>query len=459
MKRFETMGLWFLPTDSDKQIAGRIRYSRQDGISLELAGTFQSNWGSSSVPRYDVIHGIVSQSPYGRFISLFDCFATNLSAGMPGLSLETLHVHHGFIGAGFVTSIDTRFHEATVYFRTLARWLNVFGFEIASSPDVLVKWNKREPLKAEVQGGYISTAAALSQSINNDPPSVTVTETPAFLIQCRAPSTADEIHHSIVGPLAYLMTFVADKPSPVSRYTLHEVESEDEIKNFDRFYSPVDEPASKRGRRRDEPLFYLRDVPDSFASFVPRWFSFVESHPNFCAMFFSHAYRAASYVESRFLFRMLAAQLLAKEQYSDDSVWSHMDETRRAALALVRLSGQSFAGFVLPSVSQMVSAPLVAKLFSHHWPLIQSLVGTDQDRFLSTIFSTLDFVTTRIPLNEHAMTDGPDLLWLSERLVAAIKIIMLRILGFSDDRIVSTITTNGDLAHLRLIKEPWSKSN
>src|SRR6185437_4678883 len=105
----------------------------------------------------------------------------------------------------------------------------------------------------------------------NDPPSVSVTEIPAFLIQCRAPSTADEIHNAIVGPLAYLMTFVADKPSPLSRYTLHIVGSEDEIGDFDRFYSPVDEPAPKKGRRRDEPLFYLRDIPDSFATFVPRW--------------------------------------------------------------------------------------------------------------------------------------------------------------------------------------------
>ncbi|MGH7134186.1 MAG: hypothetical protein ACREHD_00515 [Pirellulales bacterium] len=460
MKRFESTGLWFLPTDPEKQIAGRIRFSRENGISLELAGTFQANWGYISAPRYELIQGIVAESPYGRFISLFDCFATNLKTGMPGLSLETLLAHHGFIGADFVPSIDTKFNEATVYFPTLSRWLNISGLEMMASPDVIVKWHKHEPLKAEVRGGYVSTAFELSEAISPDPASISVVETPAFLVQCRESSSADEIHHGIVGPIAYLMTFAADKPSPISRYTLQLVDNEDEIKSFDRFYSPIDEPASKKkGRRRNDPLFYLRDVPEGFSSFLPRWFAFVESHPDFCAMFFSYAYRGANYAESRFLFRMLAIQLLAKEQYSDDPVWSRMAEARSAALALDQLSGQPFPDFNIPSVPQMVSPTLVAKLLSEHWALIKSVVGTDGDSFLPTLFSTLDYVTTRLPLSNRAKTEWSDLVWLSERLSAAIKLIMLRILGFSDDRIVNIIATNGDLSHLRRIKQPWASTS
>src|SRR5688572_11001068 len=101
MKSFESVGIWFLPQAPDAQVGGTLSFSKKDGLALALTGSFKTDWNIGG-SNYPLIHGVVSDSPYGKFLSLFECFATNLSIGMPGISVETIHANHGFAGNEFV---------------------------------------------------------------------------------------------------------------------------------------------------------------------------------------------------------------------------------------------------------------------------------------------------------------------------------------------------------------------
>lgn len=92
MKSFESTGVWHLPSEPDKQLAGDLTFSPQDGLRLRLTGTFNQTWGIT-IPKYPVIHGVVSESPYGKFFSLFDSFPSSLKIGMPGVALENVTIN------------------------------------------------------------------------------------------------------------------------------------------------------------------------------------------------------------------------------------------------------------------------------------------------------------------------------------------------------------------------------
>src|SRR5437588_7372650 len=126
MKPFESTGLWFLPEAPDTQVPGTIEFSQDDGIRLRLSGSFQHTWNIDAA-RYPIIRGAVSDSPYGKFITLFNCMAINLRFGMPGAAVETVRATHGFAGTDFVESDAMQFDGAAMYFSTLGAWLNFSG--------------------------------------------------------------------------------------------------------------------------------------------------------------------------------------------------------------------------------------------------------------------------------------------------------------------------------------------
>jgi hypothetical protein len=132
-----------------------------------------------------------------------------------------------------------------------------------------------------------------------------------------------------------------------------------------------------------------------------------------------------------------------------------MADARSLALASQNFHNEPFAILSMPSVSEMVTPILLARLFSDHWPLIKDIIGTDQDRLITTLFDTLHYVTNRIPPSPKTMVDGEDLVYLGERLFAAIKLIMLRTLGFTDEKLASMAAMRSPFIHLKAIKEPW----
>jgi hypothetical protein len=109
----------------------------------------------------------------------------------------------------------------------------------------------------------------------------------------------------------------------------------------------------------------------------------------------------------------------------------------------------------MPTVTQMVTPTLVSKLFSEHWSVIKGIVGTNNDRLINTLFHTLDYVSNRTPPSDDAVVEGAALAWLIERVSAAIKLIMLKQLGFDEDKLINIISTRPRFIQLKTIKEPW----
>lgn len=456
MKSFESIGLWFLPSAPEIQVPGTLTFSKDGGLSLKLAGTFQSALSIENAT-YPLIQGVVSESPFGRFITLFQCFATSVRIGMPGISLETIHANHGFAGTDYVDSDAMLFDSALLSFSPLAAWLGCSGLSVDYSANT-AHWIRPKSIRAIVAEAEIS--ATFTNKVHSDliPRFVSFEETPIVAIKDFGHATAREIQSRFVAPLSRLMTFASGNTSSIERYTLRiNADSEEaESSRFERLYSPAEAPEKDRVRAGSSLLFTLDGVPGGFESFLQTWFRFVETHRDFCAVYFSYGYERHGYLERRFLFQMLAAGCLVREGNLEDPALKAFEEFRDSFSTAELLATQPYAALALPTAFELAMPTLFAKFVDHHWHVIGEIVGVVPNRFVESLFATFNHVR-RFGEEDANTIKGANLYWLLERLRAVITIGVLSRLGFADAKILEIIAENAEMAHLRTIKAPWEE--
>jgi hypothetical protein len=454
MKAFESTGLWFLPDDPDTQIPGVFTFSDDGKLLLSLSGSFQHTWNLEAA-RYPIICGSVSESPYGKFITLFDCFATSLRVGMSSAGVEKITANHGFAGTDFVESNEATFDGVNLYFTTLQSWLNISGMKFEHGDNGMgVLWKTPESVECAVADAHISTRFGFTTTGGPMAGVVTLEETPAFSVGQFGSITAQQIHNRFMGPLSYLLTFASDGKDNLERYTLRRSSDKSESSDrFDRLYSPAvkyEEPA-KRSRGVDL-LFTLKDVSERYEPFMQEWFAFVQSHPHFCTMFFSHGYEKHGFLESRFLFQMLAAECLVREEMTNDDTTKAFEKSHAEMLAST--ANLPFGSLAIPSALQMAMPAMLAQYLNRHWSLVHELVGTSEARFVESLYATLNYAQT-LENRSESVVKGTPMYRLLERLTAVIKICVLKTLEFPDEQIRKIINRNSQMGFIRGLKGPW----
>ena len=314
MKPFESVGIWFAPDAPDRQIPGTLRFSEEKGLELSLMGAFTEGWGT--LGQYPVICGSVNDSPYGKFITLHDCFATSLQYGLPGAALESIHGNRAFAGDSYVESPSTLFSAVSLGFTVLGPWLNRSGVTIEhGSPDFRLSWSPPKLLECALPDAKLSVAFRL-RTLGAPGASVSVEEAPSFRVVGFGESSDHEVHSRYVRPLAQLITFASDAYARIDQYSL-ELARGGLASTVNRLAPPVRTSDERSPMRPMDFLFTYDDISDRAEAFLNSWFRFVQAHPKFCRVFFSYAYDVRGFLETRFLFRMIAAQCLAAEMNKD----------------------------------------------------------------------------------------------------------------------------------------------
>ncbi len=457
MKSFESIGIWFLPGAPDRHVAGTITFSKDEGIRLVLSGSLQKDRNIEQL-NYPLIHGVVSNSPYGRFLSLFDGFTTHLRIGMPGVSIEKIHANYGYAGSDHVDSGAMLFNAASLSFSALGAWLNYSGLKVDyDQGEVTAKWEQPEKSQGKVAGATVSAALLLKTEGGPRGHSITLGETPTFSVRDFREMTANEIDSTFAGPLSMLMTFALDSPSEFDFYQLYTGETES-ASHFNRLYAPAGERSKSKSSNESDPLFTLADVPGGFEPFLQAWFEFVRTRPNFCRMFFTSGYQKHGFVETRFLLVMQALECLLQDETPEDSdELEPFKRVRQTLLAADGFADQPYARTSVATAVQLAMPTLFFKLVNDNWRLIQHVVGTSKEHFLDVLFATFNYVMNRG--NRPAEVAGANFFWLHQRLGAVIKIYLLNRLQFTDEKITQIVARNDNMRHLRSINDPWERTS
>ena len=147
----EHKGYFWIPEKSDNQLAGILKFSQTDGITLDLFGHFDKYINPLS-KEGNIVLGTLSN---GKFVTLQSCFEHSRQMGIPGFPVSTISAINLFIGRHFNTPEEIAFSKLCIEYKDINEWLSISGFEIPEYNDVneevVIKYKRPLDLRFEIK--------------------------------------------------------------------------------------------------------------------------------------------------------------------------------------------------------------------------------------------------------------------------------------------------------------------
>lgn len=132
-------GEWWLPSNPEKRIKGKLTFNQTNGARLDLEEAFTES------PK--TICGI--SLPVGREITLQDCIP--LAWGLPEFPYKVF-AHRVFLGAHFNNPEGVKFNSLHCQMSNLFEWLWKSGikYEGEASKNIVIKYDRPEPISIRI---------------------------------------------------------------------------------------------------------------------------------------------------------------------------------------------------------------------------------------------------------------------------------------------------------------------
>ena len=443
MEEFECYGSWYLPEDESVTVAGKLSVSSSGETKLELAGTLGGALRHDRGKELAVIHGRVDGHGM-HIVTLAGCYQTRWSTEFGGR--EEYLIQRSYFGAHLDKPISATFRRATVRLGALGVWAQTLsgfrdgnlGGKSTGEEAALLYYAMSEPKYAQLGGAELTLGFGLGTSAKSG--ERRHTEEASITITCDPPLTDSEICSRFIYPLQNLMTFVAGVPQEIELLTLRK---EDALCDFSEnpkiqvispnVISAANRPVA-RDLHRDQLLFTLDDVSDSFQDLINSWLRLSKKFSDACDVFFALQYSAPSYLDVSFLGIVQALSLYYTR--TEDGHKRSEQERKRLAEVLDKLEtadtewlGKRTNPRSLPPIQEVLHALLKtnAQLFSG----LRVFDETDIER----VVLTMEYALYRTTDSRELASYGNALLVLVERLRLFLKVAFLRELAFPEEAI------------------------
>ncbi len=313
---FESSGVWWLPDDDAGRVAGTLRYTHEDGIRLDLLGTFGAGGGAEfGTKNHGVILGLVAQSPGGKSVTLKGCRQARYTTSSSGLNTESYRVERAFLGWHLVRADDFHFSHCELSTSGLNTWaFHLTGLQTQYGDhdshvgeQFRVTYTPPQPLRAAIPDGAItfSLGATLLASGLRE---CSLHEQAHIDIESVRPLEEDQWNLRYVYPLLNLLTLATDVPNVLTEYQLSDekVPARSVKVVGARVFSAKEVDAGDVPGRMLVPL---KAVQPKFAELVPRWLTTAERFKDACNVFFALRYAPGAYLDVRLMNNCQALEL------------------------------------------------------------------------------------------------------------------------------------------------------
>ena len=285
MKFFRASGLWFPADEPENKVAGSLRFS-DTGLQLRLLGGFQGGW-SPDFQEYGIIHGIVGGSPYGDFVSLYDCFQLIKSVKSQGIGTETVRCDRAYIGNDYLLAEDAAIRSISLTTSFLYEWArpkNVSSFTLSNLTlnEVGVRYIATEPIPVEIDDAVALVVSGCSRRMSARAAGLLAHS--SINITPRIPLGARAIVGKFVQRLCDLLTFATDRPNAAEEVKLTRSNGMGVSKDHSVLYDRIFRLKRERSDLLEgDMLFSLSEAIEAGLNIIQRWLIFAKSNPGFCA--------------------------------------------------------------------------------------------------------------------------------------------------------------------------------
>jgi len=298
MEPIKSKGLFFLPENKTTKIPGILTFSNQDGVILELLGTF------TIVPGYHhIILGLTSE---GKPVSLYRNEAIEFNFGS-GFTVATYKSRYLFIGINFDTQRDLRFRTLGCRFNDLNEWLYIENLishkHNKDQNETIIKF--KSPISKSINLNK-DLVLILGQSYNERgerfPMKITIQETSLIKVLYKKRVPLDQLLATLK-KFQNLLTFVSQK-----QVYPYDISIDFRIKNDRKIHSaslyfqiPNYQESIKKSPKNYEFLFSPSLIPQKIDSLIHKWFEQGDALGLVITEFCGQFYNPKMYQEDKFL--------------------------------------------------------------------------------------------------------------------------------------------------------------
>jgi hypothetical protein len=446
MKAFECTGFWCLP-GYETTVAGTLHVSSDGDLQLSLIGALGEERQGFATKAQKIILGSVDNSPRGNAVTLTGCVLTGMSQGSYHGTRERYRASRSYFGAHIEKPEGFLFRCALLSLSGLSEWAQPLSGLHREPPSLPTSKDEgknipiatyRVPKRptGQIPGGTVTLNMGVSST--SEARSVSFHEEANLLLELEAPKTADEINGLYVYPLQNLMTFVADRPQVLERFSVWRDENISDWEHNPEIevVGPRVQPDEIEGEGRkvvhsDQMLFTYADV--DFAIFFDKWLNFSYSYSDSFNIFFGIQYGPPRYLD--ITFALIAQSLMLYFTRTPEGT-SLLAKEERLLKELLPVVPEHYTTWLVDHLGATPYPPLRAVLRSlaeRHAPVLDPLISGRRDAFVNQAANTLRYIEQRKEVDHVAASRGSDLYWLMQKLRILIKASYLSELGIPID--------------------------
>lgn len=455
-ENFESNGIWFLPTSEDDKISGKITYSLEEGIYLELLGTFSNLEHSIFESNKEIILGILQN---GKKVTLLKSSVVSCTHNFPGISTVKFLACYMLIGEHYFNKDQLLFDEISIDYHNLSEWLNITGINESSlSPNEL---NLRYLLPEEINFkiNNIDSKFRFSAKTNRDNlKSFTLIQNVELILQ--KDNTVDIfelLRESLVfqGFLTFA-TFESCYPTKIHLKSSNSYEIYGETKIYKKIELYYKSSVSK-SKKQNHPvnfLFNYKDVENNFQSIINKWYENDSKLEPIIYLFLNSFYSQNTiFTENKFLEIIHALETFHRRIYKNFVI--SKTEYRKQKHVILESVPQSYREWLGNKLSfgnePSLQERLIELLDLDKFEFLEDLIP-DKSDFIKKVKNSRNFYTHYDTSLEKKALKGAQLFYITLKLRIVLIIHLLILLGFNKEKINGILKIIKDYHHNYLIE-------
>ena len=436
IEEFEYSGVWWLPSDRDRRIPGRLRFSQREGATLELDGSFTDDPEIKEMFNPAVVNGVSSN---GVEITLHRCIGREWRSYHPADTYtSTLYAHEVFEGVHFERHEDISFKYLSVSYSHLNEWLGVSGFDIRRENDgISIKYKTPDSIPVFISSDLVLFIVFLTSYSPFALTKVDVNQQARIMIAPAQEKSFDE-YRDIVHRIQDFLTLANMEPVYPS-FIQGETESKREIVGGQVFYPKIkifyQLAFSPQAPGRFEPLFAYKAISDKFESLLQNWFGKAKQLEPVYELYFGSIYNPHMYLQQRFL---CVAQAL--ESYHRRTMQNYElpeDKHSRRITEILEAVPTKYKKWLTRKLKYSYEPDLqrrLRELLDSQSAGISEFIG-DRKSFIDKVVTTRNYLVHYDPGLEAKVAKGKELHDITRRLKLIVEVCLLKELGFSSNEV------------------------
>ena len=411
----EIRGLWWLPDNEDRKIAGIVNYIPTESIKLELIGSFYDNDLAmfNSDRRQPIIWG---ESSDGKDITLIDCFSSLSWHSNCSFSLLKFSVCYVIIGKHIGSLKEAFITQATIQYDELSLWYcpDIIKYHLKKSHNDNLIWNDitncnddKFIMNATINDITLSLVPKSLFETKTSQPRIIVEQRTDLLIKADNRISLQDVLN-INGRFEQFLSIATLSQVQCKKISLNEDDSKSSIELLHNFFRQNYSPNIKR----EYYLFRFSEIDTSFNDVLTEWFD-----------------------KSDRIYPILSHFITS------------ISQTKTFSSADFLTVVQALEGYYFRFIKSNEDLSNVLRYYSDEFKFIPNLNFDENE--IAEIKDSRHYYTHLLPVGKKQnVVDGIELLKYFKRLRIHLLCIVLRLIGF-DDKKIKTIIENCRNAILR----------